>query len=72
MGDEKIERQIAFIIDNQAKFSADMVRLEAQTKENAEHIGNLADALMSLTNIVEKQNSKSPISSSKIKKPAIA
>lgn len=69
MDDEKIERQMAFILEQQARFSTDIVRLEEQTKENSqsirqntesirqntEHIGNLADALLSLTNIVEKQ-----------------
>ncbi len=70
MDDEKIERQMAFIIEQQARFSTDMIRLEEQTKmnnesirqntesigQNTRHIGNLADALMRLTNIVEKRD----------------
>lgn len=60
MSEERVQRQIEFIIDQQAKFSASIAaldqrldRLAESDEKQLEMIGNLADALLSLTNIVE-------------------
>ncbi|HEY7546670.1 MAG TPA: hypothetical protein VID27_17395 [Blastocatellia bacterium] len=69
MSEDRIQRQIEFIVEQQAKFATDIVELKegiaelkegmAELKESqqrtTEHISNLADAVLSLTNIVEKQ-----------------
>lgn len=67
MSEDRIQRQMEFIVDQQAKFATDIVELKegiAELKEGmselkesqqrtTEHISNLADAVLSLTNIVE-------------------
>jgi chromosome segregation ATPase len=62
MSEDRIQRQIEFIIEQQAKFTTDiaelkegMVELKESQQRTTEHISNLADAVLSLTNIVEKQ-----------------
>ncbi|HSE97327.1 MAG TPA: hypothetical protein VLD57_03585 [Blastocatellia bacterium] len=55
MSSDNTQRQIDFIIEQQARFSEDLARLEQQTSRNTESIGNMVDALLSLTRIVEQQ-----------------
>jgi uncharacterized protein YoxC len=62
MSQDRIQRQIEFIIEQQAKFTTDiaelkegLVELKESQQRTAEHISNLADAVLSLTTIVEKQ-----------------
>lgn len=64
MSEDRIQRQIEFIIEQQAKFTTDIVELKqglAELKKSqqqtTEHITNLADAVLSLTNIVESHQS---------------
>jgi hypothetical protein len=52
MNEDRIERQMAFIIDQQAKFTTDIAALQESQRQITDHIRNLTDALMSLTNIV--------------------
>ena len=49
MADDKIERQIAFIIDQQAKNTVNIARMQ-------EGMVDLRDALLSLTNFVERHD----------------
>jgi phage-related minor tail protein len=73
MSEDRIQRQIEFIVEQQAKFVVDIAELRqglaemkesqerasVETRKNidslSERVTNLADALLSLTNIVEKQ-----------------
>jgi chromosome segregation ATPase len=52
------ERQMAFILDQQARFNSDIMRLDERIDKNTGQISNMVDALMSLTNIVERYDSQ--------------
>ena len=56
MGSEDVERNMAFIIEQQAKFSTDIAELKEQQNQITAHIRNLTNALLSLTNIVERHD----------------
>ena len=56
MSSEKIERQMAFIIEQQARFSEDIARQEKQSRENTANIAKLADVVLSLANIVQRHD----------------
>ncbi len=63
MSEDKLQRQIEFIVDQQAKFSVDIAELKERQVEQAanidkisDNVSTLADALLSLTNIVEKHD----------------
>lgn len=65
MSEDRIQRQIEFIIEQQAKFTTEIVELKqgiAELKETqqqtTEHITNLADVVLSLTNIVSDHASQ--------------
>jgi ABC-type transporter Mla subunit MlaD len=65
MSSEHIERQMAFIIEQQAKFTVDMAEMKEQmgaltrrADQATDQIGRLTDALLSLTNIVERHDSQ--------------
>ena len=56
MSEDRTERQIAFIIDQQAKFTTDIAALQEGQRQNMEHIRKLTEALLSLTHVVEKHD----------------
>ena len=56
MSSDKIERQMAFIIEQQAQFVADIARQEKQSRENTANIAKLADVVLSLANIVQRHD----------------
>ena len=56
MSSDKIERQMAFIIEQQARFVEDMARQEKQSRENTTNIAKLADVILSLTNVVQRHD----------------
>ena len=72
MSQDPIERRMEFIIEQQAQFSADLIALQAEMKEFREgmlelkrqqaqttaNVGQLADALLSLTRIVEEHGNQ--------------
>lgn len=64
MSEDRIQRQIEFIVEQQAKFTVDIAELrqglaemketqERASAETREHITKVVDAILSLTNIVE-------------------
>ncbi|MEW6211079.1 MAG: hypothetical protein AB1631_22130 [Acidobacteriota bacterium] len=55
MSEDRIQRQIEFIIEQQAKFTTDIDELKKSQQQTTEHITSLADAILSLTNIVSDQ-----------------
>lgn len=65
MSEDRIERQIAFIIEQQAKNTVSIAQLQEghrqlqeEQRQVTEHIHNLADALLSLTHIVEAHEAR--------------
>ena len=56
MSSDKIERQMAFIIEQQARFEENIARQEKQSRENTAHIAKLADVVLSLANIVQRHD----------------
>jgi hypothetical protein len=56
MSSDNIQRQMEFIIEQQAKFSTDIAQLEQQNRQNTENIARLADVVLSLANIVERHD----------------
>jgi len=56
MNSEDVERKMAFIIEQQANFSTDIAELKEQQNQITDHIRNLTNALLSLTNIVERHD----------------
>ncbi len=56
MSSDKIERQMAFIIEQQARFAEDISRQEKQSRENTANIAKLADVVLSLANIVQRHD----------------
>ena len=56
MSSDKIERQMAFIIEQQARFAEDISRLEKQSRESAANIAKLGDVVLSLTNVVQRHD----------------
>ena len=56
MSSDKIERQMAFIIEQQARFVEDIARQEKQSRENTVNIAKLADVILSLTNVVQRHD----------------
>ena len=56
MSSDKIERQMAFIIEQQARFAEDIARQEKQSRENTVNIAKLTDVVLSLTNVVQRHD----------------
>jgi hypothetical protein len=63
MSSDNIQRQINFMIEQQARFDAQLAKLDARIDKLAEennhasvNISKLADALLSLTHIVERHD----------------
>ena len=56
MSSDKIARQMAFIIEQQARFAEDIARQEKQSRENTTNIAKLADVILSLTNVVQRHD----------------
>ncbi|HEV8484499.1 MAG TPA: hypothetical protein VGV87_13230 [Blastocatellia bacterium] len=56
MSSDNIERQMAFIIEQQARFVEDIARQEKQSRENTTTIAKLADVVLSLTNVVQRHD----------------
>ncbi|HWP41791.1 MAG TPA: hypothetical protein VNO14_01055 [Blastocatellia bacterium] len=56
MSSDHIQRQMDFILDQQAKFAEDMLKLEQQNKENTANIERLVDVVLSLANTVERHD----------------
>jgi uncharacterized coiled-coil protein SlyX len=63
MSSDNIQRQINFMIEQQARFDSNMAKLDArigkiteQVQHNTVSIAKLTDALLSLTNIVERHD----------------
>jgi predicted RNase H-like nuclease (RuvC/YqgF family) len=56
MSSDKIERQMAFIVEQQARFAEDITRQEKQSRENTVNIAKLADVILSLTNVVQRHD----------------
>jgi len=56
MRSDKIERQMAFIIEQQARFEENIARQEKQSRENTVNIAKLADVILSLTNVVQRHD----------------
>jgi hypothetical protein len=56
MSSDKIERQMAFIIEQQARFEENIARQEKQSRENTVNIAKLADVILSLTNVVQRHD----------------
>ena len=56
MSSDKIERQMAFIIEQQARFEENIARQEKQNRENTVNIAKLADVISSLTNVVQRHD----------------
>ena len=56
MSSDKIERQMAFIIEQQARFAEDIAKQEKQNRENTVNIAKLADVVLSLTNVVQRHD----------------
>ena len=57
MSSDKFQRQMDFILDQQARFNEDMIRLEQNTRQNTEDLSRLVGAVMNLTLHV-KENSR--------------
>lgn len=53
MGEARTEQHIEFIIAQQARFSADMDRLESTVETHSTQIAKLTDALLRLADIAE-------------------
>lgn len=53
---DKIQRQMEFIVNQQAQFEIDIARLERQTVEATTNISKLTDVVLSLANIVERHD----------------
>jgi chromosome segregation ATPase len=63
MNEDQFQRQVDFIVAQQAKFETNIGRLEQdiaengkQTKENTQNIAKLADVVLSLANHVERHD----------------
>jgi predicted RNase H-like nuclease (RuvC/YqgF family) len=56
MDEEKLQRQMDFIVEQQAKFVEDIAQLQQQTRENREDIAKLVNVVMSLANHVERHD----------------
>ena len=56
MSEDRIQHQMDFIVEQQAKFAEDIARLEQQTRENREDIAKLVLVVMNLANHVEKHD----------------
>ena len=54
MSSDKIQRQMDFILAQQAKFNEDMIKLEEKTRQNTEDLTRLVGAVMNLTTHVEE------------------
>ncbi len=52
MDDDKIERQIAFIIEHQAKFDANMARLQERIDQVDEQVSQVTAAVSNVTIVV--------------------
>jgi ABC-type transporter Mla subunit MlaD len=65
MSSEHTERDMAFMIEQQAKFTVDMARMNEQMSalvdgldRVTQQVGKLTDILVSLTNVVEQHDSQ--------------
>ena len=56
MSEDQFQRQVDFIVAQQAKFSEDIARLEQQTRENREDLARLVVVTMRLANHVEQHD----------------
>ncbi|HYV04956.1 MAG TPA: hypothetical protein VFB82_10235 [Blastocatellia bacterium] len=63
MSEDQFQRHIEFIVEQQAKFDASIIKLEKeiaengkQTRENTQSIAKLADIVLSLANHVERHD----------------
>jgi ABC-type transporter Mla subunit MlaD len=56
MSGDHFQRQIDFIVEQQAKFSESLARQEEQNRENTSNIARLADVVMSLAIHVERHD----------------
>jgi len=56
MSGDKIQRQMDFILNQQARFNEDMIRLEENTRQNTEDITRLVGAVMNLTIHVQENS----------------
>ena len=56
MSSDKIERQMAFIIEQQARFAEDLAKQEKQSIENTANIAKLVDVVLSLANVVQRHD----------------
>jgi len=56
MSSDKFQRQMDFIIDQQARFNEDMIRLEEKTRQNTEDLTRLVGAVMNLTLHVQENS----------------
>ena len=56
MSGDKIQRQMDFILNQQAKFNEDMIKLEEKTRQNTEDITRLVGAVMNLTIHVQENS----------------
>ena len=56
MNSDKIERQMAFIIEQQARFVEDITRQEKENRENTSNIAKLVDVVLSLANVVQRHD----------------
>jgi septal ring factor EnvC (AmiA/AmiB activator) len=73
MSDDNTERQMAFIIEQQARYSADiaevkerMLQLTSNMERMANNISRITDALLSLTNIVERHDQRTTANEAQI------
>lgn len=56
MASDHIQRQMDFIVEQQAKFAVDIAKLEERTKENTASIAKLGEIILSLANYNEHQD----------------
>ncbi|HLF82633.1 MAG TPA: hypothetical protein VI837_00500 [Blastocatellia bacterium] len=56
MSSDKIQRQMDFILEQQARFNEDMIKLEEKTRQNTEDLTRLIGAVMNLTIHVQENS----------------
>lgn len=58
MNEDQFQRQVDFIVEQQAKFSTDIAKLQEQNKNNTLNIAKLGDIILSLASYNQEQDER--------------